>query len=95
MTSRKACSVYRGVSIFRKKTIIPGSDFKELKSGRMKECKPKFDTAFKYAGSYPYPTLKECKEAIKHVYAASVASGGTTDPREFAAIMNEEIHYDK
>lgn len=78
---------YLGVNIFRVKTTIPGSDIRELKDGRMVECNPKYEVSYQFAGSYPYETLKECKESILTVFEKSKE---LVSKNEFIKIMNEE-----
>lgn len=81
---------YLGVIIHKVKDIIPGSDLKELKDGRLVPCKPQFEVSYQYAGSYPYDTLAECKASIDATLKSCKEVGGECRPKEFAAIMNTE-----
>ena len=79
---------HRGVLIQKIKEEIPGSSLKELKDGRLVECKPQFDTTYQFARSFPYSTLEECKQAIDNIFFRCQEIGGETDPVKFAEIMN-------
>ena len=81
---------YRGVIITKEREMIPGSNIKELKDGRFVECKPKFyPPVYKYAGSYPYSTLKECKESIDAVFNND-PEYWSQNQKEFERIMNSD-----
>lgn len=84
----KAVKTYLGVKIFKFKDKVPGSDTKILKDGRFKTCSPKFETYYKYAGSYPYDTLKECMESIEECKNKLVAVD-SFDQEVFEEIMNK------
>jgi hypothetical protein len=58
---------YRGVKIFRQKTMICGSDCKEDKNGNLRPCKPKYDVHFAYAGGPLENTLADCCKTIDDV----------------------------
>ena len=84
----KAYAIYNGVKIFTSREVIPGSDFKLMKDGSIKDKKPSFyPTAFNYSGSYKYNTMKECKEAIDSVESGCKAKG-CYDRETFESTMN-------
>jgi hypothetical protein len=56
--------VYKGVRIYRVKEVILGTDFC-LRKDKVVPCKPKYEITYRYAGSYPYSTLEECKQSCR------------------------------
>ncbi len=78
---------YRGVTINIDKEEIPGSSLKELKSGEMKEVKPKFMKFYRFADSYNYGSAKECKEAIDRIISEL---GEDYNKEVFTKVMNSD-----
>jgi hypothetical protein len=59
---------YRGVTIYKCWEQITGSDFKILKSGEVKDCKPKFELlGYCWKAGYPNDTVEELKESIDKI----------------------------
>jgi len=67
----RAVKVVCEVRIFREKRQIPGTDFRILKNGVVKERKPEFDIYYNYGNemkSYPYDSIQECAEVITSLF---------------------------
>jgi hypothetical protein len=78
---------YKGVIFDKVTEEIPGSSLRELKDGRMKECKPKFRTlGYAFHDGYPYDTVKELKEVVDRIHEAHFDGSGTQE--EWLEVMN-------
>lgn len=78
---------YRGVIIRQEKEIVPWSDMRELKDGRIIPRKPEYEVSWRYVDSYPYPTKQEAKDAVDRIFACAAAKGISEE--EVVEIMNQ------
>ena len=79
---------YHGVIIEKFYEEIPGSSLRELKDGTVVLRKPKYNTYYKYAESYPYDSIKEAKESIDRIMKEIASKNIILTQKEFENIMN-------
>jgi hypothetical protein len=80
--------VHEGVRIYRVKEVILGTDFRFNKEDKGVPCKPKYEITYRYAGSYPYSTLEECKQGIDNVKTFTLKND--IPDEVFREVMNTE-----
>lgn len=86
---QRPCATFFGVKIYRVRSVIPGSDFRILKSGEIREKRPQYEVAYMYWDSYPYSTLDACKSAIESLKDQFIQKGLCT-LKTFAPHLNKE-----
>lgn len=63
---------YRGVAIYRTKTMVCGSDFEIGESGKIYKRKPQYTISFCFTNGYPCDTIKEVKGMIDELINQAV-----------------------
>lgn len=84
----KARRTYKKIKIFLVKNMIPGSDIKELKDGRIVDVAPKYDVLYRWTNGALCYTLAEIKADIDAFFKLCGSCG--IEPEMVVETLNQE-----